>query len=101
MLNDGIIPALSGVSQETNSEWAVQLFIMRREGNERIIVSVEVPHGVNLDSMQLTVFNCPQQGICASSVNVYSDSSLRPEITNSLPANRFITNETYIDSYFM
>ena len=33
VLNDGIIPALSGVSQETNSEWAAQLFTMRRAGN--------------------------------------------------------------------
>ena len=43
VLNDGIIPALSGVSQETNSEWAAHLFTMGRAGNERIIVSVEVP----------------------------------------------------------
>ena len=93
VLNDGIIPALGGVSQETNSEWAAQLFTMRRQGNERIFVSVEVPH-THLDSVLLTVFNCPQQGIYAPAVNVYSYSSLRPEITGSLPANRFITNET-------
>ena len=94
MLNDGIIPALSGVSQENNSEWAAQLFTMRRQGKERtIIVSVEVPAMVH-DSIQLTVFNCPQQGIYAPAVNVYSDSSLRPEITGSLPANRFVANET-------
>ena len=92
VLNDGIIPALSGVSQETNSEWAAQLFTMRRAGNERIIVSVEIPRVLH-DSIQLTVFNCPQQGIYAPVVNVYSDYSLRPEITGSLPANRFITNE--------
>ena len=46
------------------------------------------------DSVLLTVFKCPQQGIYAPAVNVYADSSLRPEITGSLPANRFITNET-------
>ena len=93
MLNDCIIPALSGVSQETNSEWAAQLFTMRRQGNERIIVSVEVPVMVH-DSVQLTVFNCPEQGIYAPAVNVYSDSSLRSEINGSLPANQLITNET-------
>ena len=92
VLNDGIIPALRRVSQVTNSEWAAQLFTMRRAGNERIIVSVEVPAMVH-DSIQLTVFNCPQQGIYALAVNVHSDSSLRPEITGSIPANRFI-NET-------
>ena len=93
VLNDGITPALSGVSQETNSEWAAQLFTMRRQGNERIIVSVEVPPTC-LNSVQLTVFNCPEQGIYAPVVNVYSDSSLRSEINGSLPANRSITNET-------
>ena len=93
VLNDGIIPALSGVSQETNSEWADQLFTMRRAGNERIIVSVEVPVMVH-DSMQLTVFNCPEQNIYAPVVNVYNDVALRSEITGSLPANRLITNET-------
>ena len=93
VLNDGIIPALSGVSQETNSEWADQLFTMRRQGNERIIVSVEVPPTC-LNSVQFTVFNCPQQGIYAPVVNVYSYSSLRSEITGSLPANKSITNET-------
>ena len=95
VLNDGIIPALSGVSQENNSEWAAQLFTMRRQGNERIIVSVEVPPTC-LNSVQLTVFNCPQQGIYAPVVNVYSDSSLRSEINDSLPANESITNETLI-----
>ena len=75
VLNDGIIPALS---QETNSEWAAQLFAMRRAGNERIFMSVEVPV-MSLDSVQLAVFNCPQQGIYAPAVNVYVDSSLRPE----------------------
>ena len=94
VLNDGIIPALSGVSQETNSEWAAQLFTMRRQGNQRIILSVEVPPGINHDSVQMTVFNCPEQGIYAPAVNVYSDIALRPEITGSLPADRFITNET-------
>ena len=93
VLNDGIIPVLSGVSQENNSEWAAQLFTMRRQGNERIIVSVEVPPTC-LNSVQLTVFNCPQQGIYAPAVNVYSYPSLRPEINGNLPANESITNET-------
>ena len=75
VLNNGIIPALSGVSQENHSEWAAQLFTMRRQGNERIIVSVEVPPTC-LNSVRLTVFNCPQQGIYAPAVNVYSYSSL-------------------------
>ena len=85
--------ALSGTRQENNSEWAAQLFTMRRQGNERIIVSVEVPAVVH-DSVLLTVFNCPQQGIYAPAVNIYADLALRSEITGSLPANRFITNET-------
>ena len=93
VLNDGIIPALSGASQENNSEWAAHLFSMRRAGNERIIVSVEVPDVVH-DSVLLTVFNCQQQGIYAPAVNVYADLALRPEITGSLPGNLFFTNET-------
>ena len=32
VLNDGIISALSGTRQENNSEWAAQLFTMRRQG---------------------------------------------------------------------
>ena len=71
----------------------MQLFTMRRAGNERIILSVEVP-AVLHSSVQLTVFNCPQQGIYSPAVNVYGDLLLRPEITRSLPANRFIINET-------
>ena len=94
VLNDDIIPALSGVSQENNSEWADQLFTMRRAGNQRIILSVEVPPGINHDSVQMTVFNCPPQGIYAPVVNVYGDIALRPEITGSLPTNLFFTNET-------
>ena len=42
VLNDGIIPALSGVGDST-SQWAAQLFTMRRSGTDSIVVSFEVP----------------------------------------------------------
>ena len=42
VLNDGVIPALSGVNDST-SQWAAQLFTMRRSGTDSIVVSFEVP----------------------------------------------------------
>ena len=62
VLNDGILPALSGVSSDPASQWANKLFTMRRSGTEQIVVSVELPSGTH-NRVELTVFNCPQWGI--------------------------------------
>ena len=81
VLNDGIIPALSGVSDST-SQWAAQLFTMRRSGTDSIVVSFEVPQVVH-DRVELSVFNCPERGIYAPSVTVYVDAgSFLPERDN-------------------
>ena len=74
VLNDGIIPALSGV-QDTAS-WANQLFTMRRQGTNRIVVSLEIPSGTH-NRMELTVFNCPERGINTPQVTVYVTDLLR------------------------
>ena len=77
VLNDGILPALSGVNM-SQSLWANELFTLNRSGTDQIVVSVEIPR-VNHNRMELTVFNCPQLGIYTPQVIVY--------ITNSLSAN--------------
>ena len=45
VLNDGIIPALCGFSNDPASQWANELFTMRRCGRPNIVLSVEVPSG--------------------------------------------------------
>ena len=70
VLNDGIIPALSGVSNDSASQWAEELFTMRRSGTDQIVVSVEVPGNLH-NRVELTVLNCPQLGIYAPQVIVY------------------------------
>ena len=80
MLNDGIIPALSGVSDCPQSQWANQLFTMRRDSDRSvgIVISFEV-EPVNHDRMELVIFNCPEHGIYAPVVNIYIDTFFRPE----------------------
>ena len=80
VLNDGLIPALGGVSDDPQSQWAAQLFTMGRGtyGISRIILSFEVEH-TTYDRVELTVFNCPERGIYTPVVTVYNDSSFRPE----------------------
>ena len=74
VLSDGIIPALSGVPQ--SPVWANQLFTMNRAtNNERIIVSFEVP-GILHNRVELSVFNCPQEGISAPRLTVYFGEGL-------------------------
>ena len=91
MLNDGIIPALSGVSDNPSSQWAAQLFTMARSGTEDIIVAFEVEQR-NYDRVELAVFNCPERGIYAPQVEVHigrnadlDGSSLQRLITQPLP----------------
>ena len=85
VLNDGIIPALSGVSDDPQSQWADQLFTMRRTGDGmgRIILSFEV-EPVSHDWVELVVFNCPKLGINTPLINVYSDTIFRPEKDDKL-----------------
>ena len=71
MLNDGIIPVLSGVSDST-SQWAAQLFTMRRSGTDSIVISFEVQQ-ITHNRIELVVFNCPERGIYAPNVTVYFD----------------------------
>ena len=59
VLNDGILPALIGVSNDSASQWASELFTMRRSGTDPIAVSLELPSGT-YNQVELAVFNCPQ-----------------------------------------
>ena len=61
VLSDGIIPALSGISNCPQSEWADQLFTMKSR-DARIVLSFEV-EPVNHDRLELVVFNCPEYDI--------------------------------------
>ena len=79
VLNDGILPALSRVSSDPASQWANELFTMRRSGTDQIVVSVEVPSGIH-NRLELAVFNCPQLGIYAPQVDVYIADSLKSNL---------------------
>ena len=91
VLNDGIIPALSGVSNDPTSQWAKELFTLNRSGTDQIVVSVEVPR-VNHNRMELTVFNCPQLSIYAPQVIVYSASSLNANDNLQMVANMTLSD---------
>ena len=74
VLNDGIIPALDGISSNETSSWAIELFTLSGEKG-RIILSFEVD-SMDYDRMELAVFICPDMGINSSVVNIYFDSSM-------------------------
>ena len=79
VLNDGIIPVLSGVSaMNHDTKWAAQLFTLVRPEGSRIIATF-VLEDTNHDRVELTVFNCPELGINAPTTNVYFDTSFRAE----------------------
>ena len=88
VLNDGIIPALSVVNDPA-SQWANELFTMRRSETGQIKVSVEVSSGLR-NRMELTVFNCPLMGISAPQINLFIGDSLA---LNSINLN-LIVNKT-------
>ena len=90
MLNDGIIPPLSGISSNSESQWATNLFTMSSHG--RIIVSFEVEPAL-YSYMKLAMFNCPELKISTPMVNVYSSTSFRPEDNNKTLGN-LIANYT-------
>ena len=97
VLNDGIIPTLSGVSEDPQSLWATELFTMTRPRVAgRIIVSFEV-EPVTHNYVEVVVFNCPDLGINTPLINVYSSNSFRPESGDKILGNLLI-NYTFIDS---
>ena len=79
VLNDGILPALSGVSNDSQSQWAAQLFTMRRSGTNRIVVSFEFPIA-SRNRLELAVFNCPQLGIYAPQVSFYVANAMNVDL---------------------
>ena len=79
VLNDGILPALSGVSSDPAFQWANELFTMRRSRTDQKVVSVEIP-SVTHNRLELTVFNHPQLGIYAPQVMVYIADSLKNDL---------------------
>lgn len=89
MLNDGIIPPLRGVSNNSESQWAINLFTMKRPGvGGNIIVSLEVEPGHRgYSCMKLAVFNCPELGIRTPMVNVYNSTTFRPEDDDKVLGN--------------
>ena len=79
VLNDGIIPDLVGVGP-SNSQWASELFTL--SGTNTIRLSFELD-SVDHDRMELAVFNCPEMSINLTMLNVYFDSSFRPDRVQS------------------
>ena len=80
VLNDDILPALSGVSNDSQSQWAAQLFTMRRSGTDQITISFEFPIG-SRNQMELAVLNCPQLGIYAPQVSVYIANAMKADLS--------------------
>jgi hypothetical protein len=83
MLNDGDIPVLSGISSDNESQWAAKLFTMERPNSlAKIIVSFEVKP-LDYDRVEIVLFNCPQLGINAPFISIYSNRvSFRVESAN-------------------
>ena len=77
VLNDGIIPALSNVSNDSMSFWAAELLIMRQVRNVPIVLSFEVMNQ-SYDCMELAVINCPQMNINVARLSIYQEDSFRP-----------------------
>ena len=95
VLNDGIIPALDGISFNETSSWATELFTLSGESG-RIILSFEVD-SMDHDSMELAVFNCPDMGINSPMVDIYFDSSFRPDrIGTNQPLGNFNTESQLV-----
>ena len=88
VLNDGDTPTLYGVSEDPSSEWASQLFTMRRNGTDTVSLTFQLASAVNRDRVEVAVFNCPQRRIYAPSIGVYSNFQLLPQ------TRTFITNKT-------
>ena len=82
VLNDGIVPTLNSISDDTQSQWAAQLLTMNRtsSGVANIPLSFQVGSDTNVhDRLELVVFNCPQFGIHTPAVEIFVDTSFRPE----------------------
>ena len=95
VLNDGIIPALDGISSNETSSWATELFTLSGDRG-RIILSFEVD-SMDHDRMELAVFNCPIMDINSPMVDIYFDSSFRPDrIGTNQPLGNFDTESQLV-----
>ena len=73
VLNDGDIPVLSGISSDNESPWAAKLFTMERPNSlAKIIIAFEV-EPLDYDHVEIVLFNCPEFGISAPFINIYSN----------------------------
>ena len=94
VLNDGHIPALDRANCGLNSQWGIELFTLTRPTpNANIILSFEVDSNDH-DCMKLAVFSCPEVGVSFQLVNIYFDSSFRPDrVDNQLLGNLNIESQ--------
>ena len=76
VLNDGIIPALSNISNDSMSFWTAKLLTMRQVEDVQIVLSFEVMNQ-SYDCVELAVFNCPEMDMNASRLGIYQDNSFR------------------------
>ena len=90
VLNDGITPSVIA-SEDPSSQWASQLFTLRRSGTDAMTVTFDVEIG-NRDRVELAVFNCPERMIGASSLSVYSNTVFNIPQTRRLIANKTLTD---------
>ena len=94
VLNDGIIPALDGISSNEASSWATELFTLSGVSG-RIILSFEVD-SMDHDRMELAVFNCPGMGINSPRVDIFFDSPFRPDRIGSIQSLGNLSTESQL-----
>ena len=68
VLIDGVIPSID----TTQQGWASELFTVNRNGRDSIMIGFQLLSEFYLRGIELTLFNCPIQGIGISGVQVYS-----------------------------
>ena len=79
VLIDGVIPSIDTLQR---GMWARELFTVRRNGRESIIIGFKLSSEIGLQGVEVTLFNCPVQGIGITGVKVYS-SFLFPQFLNT------------------
>ena len=70
-LVDGLVPSLPSPLVGVN-DWAAGLFTVNRNGGTSIEIGFEFGMSVKLTQVELDLFNCPQWGIAAPTITVYS-----------------------------
>ena len=69
VLIDGVTPSIDTTQHGT---WARELFTVRRNGRDSITIGFQFSSDINIQIVEVILFNCPVQGIGVTGVKVYS-----------------------------